>query len=129
MFWFGFSGSVFLSLAMFVIATLLWFVLFKGIIYLAVLTFLMVTTVIETDPYQFFPHYQVRKTIEAHYLLFGTLTNLLASITALFIISWIFQHFPGYGEIGIQILIALCIQYVVFESSRQSKTEILEIPY
>jgi hypothetical protein len=129
MFLLGFSGGVFLSLVMLVIATFIWFVLFKGVIYLAVLTFLTLTTVIEIDPYQFFPHYQARKSIEGHYLLFGTVTNLLASIAALFTISGIFQHLPGYGDIGIQFLIVLGVQYLVFENSRESKTESLEITY
>ena len=129
MVWLGFSGAILSSLVTLVLATLLWFVLFKGVIYLAVLMCLTLRTTVVIDPYQFLPHYQARKMIDAYYLLFGTVTNLLASIAALFIVSWVFQRPLSYWDFGIQLLVALCIQYVIFENSRQSETEIFEIPY
>jgi hypothetical protein len=46
--------------------------------------------------------------------LIGTLTNLFSSLCALLIVSWWFERPPDYWDFGIQFLIALIIEFLVF---------------
>lgn len=108
-----FGASILLSLVALAGTTLLLFALFRALIHLIVLMFLSLTTVSATDEYRPPVQYRASRILREHSVPVGTLTNLVSSFCALFIVSWMFNRPPDGWDFGLQFLIALIIQMVV----------------
>ncbi len=114
--WLEFIGSISLSLVALATTTLLLFALFRILVYPVLFLVLSIVSVFSTTEHQHPTRYQTNEILETQARFLGTLINLFSSLCALLIVSRTFQRPPDYWDFGIQFLIALIIEFVVFQS-------------
>jgi predicted RNA-binding Zn-ribbon protein involved in translation (DUF1610 family)/Na+-transporting methylmalonyl-CoA/oxaloacetate decarboxylase gamma subunit len=117
--WLEFIGSILLNIGALSGATLLLFGLFFALIFLFLLVIRFLASVVSTEKHPKPIWDQTRETLNrrGRLRLIGTFTNLLSSLCALLIVSWIFQRPVDYWDFGFQFVIALIIEIVIFQKS------------
>jgi hypothetical protein len=107
-----FMASLFISLAVLGAATGVLFFLFKGIIYLVGFLLFAVASIFRRNKGLFVGAW-TGGFVEEHAVFADSLANLLAGGSNLLLLSWLAQRPLNYGDLGVQGLIALAIEFVI----------------